>query len=324
MVPIASTPITSGISGVQERYLALWGRRGQQRVCLPQPISLDKDTVHHLETEPYMVSYKTDGDRRALYADAGQHVFYWVDRHDTFTAAPGTASTPNVFVGTVLDGEYVPGGGESGAPSTFVVFDCVALTGTTVARQPLPRRLLHAATACRLIRLEGVQLRVKTTLMACDLAQLLKLPDPDGVPHDGLIFTPVNCPVVSAGNKKKVFKWKSPSEHTVDLWCRDLRLYAEDRSYNGSLVDLARSSGGDEALGRALLEALPVGRDVLLECRWCSRRRSFVPKLTGAGALKTRPDKPRANSMYVVQQTLKAIEDNLTRFDLLQLRFIRA
>lgn len=273
-----------------------------------------------------MVSYKTDGDRRALYADAGHHVFYWVDRHDTFTTALGTASTPNVFVGTVLDGEYVPG--RESAPSTFVVFDCVALTGTTVARQPLPRRLLHAATACRLIRLDGVQLRVKTTLMAYDLAQLLKLPDPDGVPHDGLIFTPVNCPVVSAAgpghqNKKKLFKWKSPSEHTVDLWCRDLRLYAEDRSYNGSLADLVRSSGSDEALRRALL-ALPARRDVLLECRWCPRRRSFVPKLTGAGALMTRADKPRANSMYVVQQTLKAIEDNLTRFDLLQLRYIRA
>lgn len=316
---------------MEDRYRKFWGSQKNRRPRLPLPCSLDRDNIGMLESEPYMVAYKTDGDRRVLYAHCdGQ--FFWVDRNDSFVQSLGHSTSPNIFAGTILDGEYV----DTVAPPIFLVFDCVALTGTPVHRQPLARRLLHAVTASRLIRLDGVRIRVKTTVKAVDLCRLLRLKDPDGVPSDGLIFTPANHAVSSMGTCMRLLKWKQPSHHTVDLRCRHQEyppprenLYtvlSEDGRIVGRDVEiLARTSTTEEeARGCTTSSSVDVALNKkIVEFQWCPHKSTFLPCYDPTTKQpKIREDKPRANTLYVVERTLQAIKDNVTVHDLLALRYL--
>ena len=287
-----------------ERYASLWGvRKGS--VSAPQPCSIDHTNLNLLTTRPYMVSWKTDGVRKVLYAHEDR-CLYWVDRSGTFERAEGTAE-PNVFAGTVLDGELMDQG------TRFVVFDCVAITGTQVHRKSLPHRLLHAATACRLIRMPHVRLETKPTVCATNLLRLLRL---QGVEkNDGLVFTPTYRPVETRGTSRDTLKWKPRRLHTVDLW-----LCASNEQLRYTLT----TEDGHEVNTVTFAEADPLSvitQARLVECEWNGT--NFVPIMQNK-LLKTRHDKPRANTKYVVDRTVEAIRDNITLDTLLEMRYKRS
>lgn len=249
-----------------------------------------------------MVSFKSDGIRMVLFANKNR-TLCWVDRNGTFTTVGGSA-VDNVYMGTVLDGELID--------KKFVVFDCVAITGTPVHHKSLPHRLMHATAACRLIKLDQFELCVKTTVCASNLDRLLKL---NSDKSDGLIFTPSMLPVEVRGTARETLKWKHQSSHTVDLWLlasnQNLQyiLCTEDSHVVNDNVMFEE----DDPLGMILEKRL-------VECRWVNK--NFYP-IVQNGLLKIRHDKPRANSAYVVERTIRAITDNITIEELLEMRYIR-
>lgn len=285
-------------------YNSLWGCKGSAIVSPPQPCSLDRNNIHHLTSRPYMVSLKTDGVRKVLFAHHDQRL-YWVDRKGAFEPAPGTA-VPNIFVGTVLDGELVEREGEL----TFLVFDCVAITGTQVHNKPLIRRLVHATTACKLIKLEDVGMEVKTTVCATHLNRLLRTPRSHK--SDGLVFTPLNAPVEHRGTAKTTLKWKQA--HTVDLWlCPSNQHLVFDLLTEERCVTNRITFDEEDPLG-------VLTNPRLVECQWNGR--NFVP-IYENGLMKVRHDKPRANTKYVVDRTVKAIVDKVTVDELVEMRYKR-
>lgn len=277
-------------------YNHLWGLPPSHDVLPPQPCSLDLDNVNVLTSRPYMVSFKTDGVRRVLYAH--HEVIFWVDRNGERKVVAGSAAH-NVYAGTILDGEFLD--------NRFVVFDCVALTGTPVYRQSLSHRLMHAVTACKLIKLDNIAMEVKPTVCATNLGRLLKLKGKYN--NDGLIFTPHNK-TIDTGTAKDTLKWKFT--HTVDLWMCLTNEYLQFSLYtqDGYEINRVRFEENDP------LGVITSNR--LVECEWKSG--NFVPVRVG-NMIKTRSDKPRANSHYVVKRTVKAIKDNITIDDLLKLRY---
>lgn len=47
-----------------------------------QPVSMDKNNLSHIATDPYMVSWKADGTRYMMLID-GKNEIYFVDRDNT-------------------------------------------------------------------------------------------------------------------------------------------------------------------------------------------------------------------------------------------------
>lgn len=278
-----------------------------------------------LESRPYLVSWKSNGERRVLFAAQNQR-FYWIDRHAAFHEIVGAhAQSPNVFAGTILDGEWFPPSStltsnavqeqaEEGSPpthprrATYVVFDCVCITGTRLHQRDLRRRLFHAVAATRLIRLDDTSLRVKTFVCATQLSRLIAT-SPDH-PQDGLIFAPLFQPPVSHGTAFDTFKWKS--KHTVDLWIR----HDDDRGLVLVTEDSYRVNPCDASVYRPYVNQL-------VECVYHVASRQFVPDRTVDDLVHVRTDKPKANTRYVVTRTLEAIRHAISLYDLQRLRYRR-
>lgn len=286
---------------------------------LPLPRSLDRDHLHVLESRPYLVSWKSNGERRVLFA-AQNRRFYWIDRHTAFHEIVGArAQSPNVFAGTILDGEWFPAPPprspeerEAHPPrrATYVVFDCVCITGTRLHQRDFRRRLFHAVAATRLIHLEDTSLRVKTFVCATQLSKLIAT-SPDH-PQDGLIFMPLSQPPVSHGTAFHTFKWKS--KHTVDLWIRHDD--TDDRGLVLVTEDCYRVNSCDASVYRPYVNQL-------VECVYHLASRRFVPDRTVDDLVHVRTDKPKANTRYVLMRTVEAIRHAISLYDLQRLRYIR-
>ena len=266
---------------------------------LPQPRSLDRNALARMNPANFWVADKTDGVRKMLVC-IDDKVFWW-DRRQEDTIIKPIQVAPNLYVGTVLDGELV-------ADTTFVVFDCYAITGTNVCRRPLPIRLNHARTVARLLTLPNVKIIVKAMVPAVHAKVILHTHVP--YPTDGLIFTPVNDPVQFGTNN--AYKWKSPRMHTADFKLRAtgddvFALYASDCE---KPIDFTKPQG----ILLVACRLLPA--DTVVECHFANNRWSIIQLQDGRP--KVRADKTTANSLHVVQKTRQAVMDNLQLDDVIE------
>jgi hypothetical protein len=127
---------------------------------------------------------------------------------------------------------------------------------------------------------------------------------------DGLIFTPVDAPIVF-GTCKNLFKWKILEANTVDF-----RIVGDGHGYVLSLIDhgrevvIGRTSLREGSLIKMLVDMdLRNGLQPIYECVWDHSNNSWQPR-------KSRKDKSEPNSIMTFRATVRNLEENVTLRDL--------
>lgn len=260
----------------------------------------------------FMVTEKSDGVRQLLMFTRvdGVAVACFMDRRHVFTdATHAMAESNNLFAGTLVDGELVNG-------DQFLIFDCMAITGTRIGHYPLNRRLFHAQTVARLATLEGTSVRCKQMLPATCVRECLNSCAGLGYAVDGLIFTPIHMPV--AFGTSDVLKWKAGSHNTVDFVVRASSqhgrwdLHTTDPT--GTHVFFATAVEHESIASMWLQTEVQRRETVVCECarvdgEWTLVKENGLPKI--------RYDKDRANSSLVARRTTTNVMENITAEELI-------
>jgi hypothetical protein len=297
---------------VKEKFEATWLKQIQIKnkyFKLPQPCSIDLSNINLLRLQTYMVCEKSDGTRNCLFftrTSENEPVIYSVDRNMEFVPLIHTEVHHNLFAGTICDCELVE--------NTFVIFDCIAITGTSVGHYDLNKRLMHGKTVTRLTKLKHYKLATKQFVLAADLMKLLKVSKAERT--DGFVFTPLYKPV-SVGTVYDCLKWKPVDKQTVDLCVRQT---VEDGKYSlhasdGEIVNVISVGKG---ILRVALQLAIRSSKLIVECNYTKETKDWFPIFIN-GSLLLRKDKPTANSTFVIKRTAKAIRDNIKPEDIVQL-----
>jgi len=300
---------------IKEKFEATWTQQKntpKKHFKLPQPCSIDKSNIQLLRLQTYLVCEKSDGTRKCLYftrtAD-NEPVVYSVDRNMDFVPLIQTGVHHNLFAGTIVDCELVD--------NTFVIFDCVSITGTWVGKHQLNKRIMYGKAVSRLTKLKDYKLATKQFVLAGDLMELLKVSKAERT--DGFVFTPLNKPV-SLGTVYDCLKWKPVDKQTVDLYVQQT---VEDGKYSlhasdGELVNDIAVDKGILRIALQLAMRSSTKAPLIVECKYVKETEHWFPIFVN-GSLLLRKDKPTANSNFVIGRTAKAIRDNITPENIVQL-----
>lgn len=194
-----------------------------------QPISIEYKHFDILRKNDYVVCEKTDGVRFMLLAFMyGNHkVCTLINRALDVFLCNLTFRRP-FYDGTILEGELYE--------DTFFIYDCLQESGVTVGHKNFIDRLEYCEKASKkllALKNDATKLKVKTFHLMCDYKYFLN----DYLPTvkqeiDGLIFTPINCPI-KMGTHETMFKWKPRDKNTIDFKAQfvndEWRLYVQDK-----------------------------------------------------------------------------------------------
>lgn len=200
-----------------------------------QPVSIEFKHFPILRANDYVVCEKTDGVRHFLVFTTvgGRQISALVDRSFRVTPIPLNARK-QAYDGTVLDGELYE--------KTFLVYDAIMIEACPVSGWNFLQRLASIQKFIKTLvtmKFDPYKVRVKTFHAINDFQSFMD----DYLPTvqekvDGLVFTPVNCPV-KMGTHEEMFKWKPKEKNTVDFqlkWDTNRnmwRLYVQEK---GQLV----------------------------------------------------------------------------------------
>jgi len=280
--------------------LCRW-KQGKVDVKFPQPRSISRNDLHNLRTnmDNYYVSDKSDGERfMMMFVQSG---VYMVSRSLTFSRVRYTKCLPNLLAGTVLDGEF--------SNSKYIVFDCVAITGTYVGGYELSRRLYHARCVNRMCTLEKCEMVCKSMVRLCFFWEFVKSLQSLPYKYDGVIFTPSNKPIVFG--TCDTYKWKDGSMNTVDFTISEPK---ERNVYDLSCIrnqelEVFTKVRLDESIVKTIID---VECPVICEMRFDRKADKWCLCETEQGMPVLRKDKTTPNHWVVVQRTIQNIQENIT------------
>jgi hypothetical protein len=340
--------------------------------------------------EDFLVSLKSDGTRYLLVlgGDDRGSFSYLVDR--TYTAFEiGIACPASYYAGTVIDGELVSTATGAAARLYFLAFDAISLSGRSLRDEPLRRRRRylesifpmeeHADEAAR-----GTSASQRAGLVECyksarsgaicfvdndfsmraeskpggSLSTMASLGQRLAAAlvgeYDGLTFSRLDLGIMT-GRCQEEFKWKTVSDHDVDLILRSRR--CGDRGGGGAWehvlhcrngvseqrvgsdaggvtaigltytisLDLAGTSDGDLL---PLMEARAVERgrnefSVVVQCRCVVQRSDTAPGVAVGGDVIATVvgirGENHGNDRVTVVGTLACVEENITIAELVAL-----
>ena len=207
-----------------------------------------------------------------------------------------------IYDGTILEGEMYE--------DTFMIYDCLYDSGTVVGQHDFLTRLTHCENVCKkLLALKGdsVKLCVKTFHLLTDFDSFLNEYLPSVTQDvDGLIFTPIHCPV-KIGTHETMFKWKPKNKNTVDFQLKKIdkewRLYAQEKGepiYESTIPP----NRMDESWYR---------HNAIVECEYVT---DDIPMWWRP--LKMRTDKTHANNRRTFYRTLVNIKEDIQITDFLK------
>lgn len=260
-----------------------------------QPVSIERRHFPILKSNDYVVCEKTDGERVLVVALTFQNrrVCALVNRAFKVTDVSSINLRPSAYRGTILDAELCDDG-------RIMVFDGLVLDANPIGHLDFLQRLDALEKFVRsvvVMRFDKHRLVLKTFHAACDLDVFADEYLPTLTEKiDGLIFTPVNCPVVT-GTHETCFKWKPRDANTIDF-------------------KLTRGKTD----GRWRLNTQEKGRDVFVchpeACEpWFEEGIIAECELVrddGWRAIKPRSDKHHANSRRTYYRTLVNLKENIT------------
>ena len=263
----------------------------------PQPISIERRHFTVLKRGEYVVCEKSDGVRHVLVSCmfGDKKVSILVNR--AFDMVLVSLNLPkSVYQGTLLDGELVD--------KSFLVYDAVVVSGTSVKSLSLTKRLASAdsiVSGILKVKSDTVVVKLKKFFNLKQYKQFVTehLPTVVG-PIDGLIFTPVNEPV-KTGTHETMFKWKPRDGNTIDFQCKK---WGEQKKWGLYVIEKGRLVFESELS----LEQTPnwIKEDCIVECQYmCDEYpRWWKP-------LNLREDKAHPNSRRTFYRTLVNIKEDI-------------
>lgn len=289
-----------------ERLMQLLGSTGSRKGFFPGPmcVSLRREHLEIVKKEPYWVCEKTDGYRFIMmatrYKDLKVIALFGRNLPEDVYIVGMTHVPRTAYMGTVVDGEMVQS--HDGAWN-FFVFDCMVTDGVNVCASPFDSRIekfhsnwmsfyKHDPTQDAFILFPKKFFEVNNFsafLLHMESASVQ-------IPVDGIVFTPNASPIVF-GRHTKMFKWKNPSDHTLDFAARlaDGVLFAQDKGVPVQVARLVAPPDVPEATDLAICECRCVD---VTQNLWAFE--------------KVRTDKTYANDITTYRNTLRCITENLT------------
>jgi mRNA-capping enzyme len=277
------------------------GRKGGNAFPGPMCVSFRRESIKGARDKPYWVCEKTDGFRFLMYVTRhkGLKLVLLVGRNlaDDLYVLPMAHVPRDAYAGSVFDGELVKCYDGSWS---FFVFDCMVSEGRNVCPHPFDKRIEEFARAWAPYRFEPgkdtVVVHVKKFFETHDFPNFLLHMEAAAqqMPVDGIVFTPNDMPVI-LGRHHKMFKWKRPSEHTVDFSVRlsDGTLFLQDKGVPTQAACLVAPPD----------PSVPDGS--ICECACVDPRKSLWK------FVKVRVDKTYPNDVNTFQGTMRSIEENL-------------
>lgn len=288
------------------------------------PVGLTREALPDLSRHPYLVALKSDGVRHLLYLTVRPGSTYenpapvalMIDRALHVYEVDVCATEDYFLKGTVLDGELVAQQPHE-ERLVFLVFDCLVVKGECLAKRPFHERLEHVrccvVDSCTtedvnehveetdaiamVAHAPDVTMRAKTFVDLAHAPWLWSNRSQNDHRVDGLILqkreAAYNAGAAAAGS---ILKWKM--QPTVDLAGPEARLSARD----GPLPPRIRGrrwyvDPASQITARDDDDVLEYSAEVADD----DRIRLF--------ALRRRPDKKTANSIFVVETTLRECEE---------------
>lgn len=307
---------------VQE-FRALWPAGGQDSGCwFPMPVSMERKHIAPIKKGAYGVCEKTDGERAVMFI---HHTgTYMVDRNLAFHRVRVTCkpNASNLERGTVVDGEVVRARDPSlnhGLKHVFLMFDCVAISGTPVHSETLWKRLGKCSTVCSFLDSPDFSCIPKQMVEFSAMQRYAQTVHLLNWNTDGFVFTPVNQPI-TCGTNWHTFKLKSRMDNTIDAVVRKkpercrYTLLAREKNYRNNqpvLVEIGEAQVPESIMSIHLDRLLQQTGDVICECQWDCGSQAWTPKVDAHGWPMIRKDKSEPNSLMVVQRTAVNVSEGI-------------
>ena len=271
----------------------------------PQPISVERRHFGQLNSHPYVVSPKADGERFLLVALGDRSVL--INRAFEETDIKFRLKK-NAFEGTILDVEKIG--------NRILVFDAYQVNGEIIKDKYLDERLERATSLVKSIlktSKDPLKLEMKPVFERNELEKAMKTDF--GYETDGLIFTPKDEPA-RVGTHETMFKWKPLEKNTVDFQvvpstrmhdCRQEMIYGYDlyvQEHGKKICEARVPHDLVEPHWRPIMDA---GKDhcLILECEYIQGEVNFWRPIG------IRRDKTMPNARRTFQRTLVNIEEDI-------------
>jgi mRNA guanylyltransferase len=271
----------------------------------PQPISVERRHFGQLNSHPYVVSPKADGERFLLVALGDRSVL--INRGFEETDIKFRFKK-NAFEGTILDVEKIG--------NRILVFDAYQVNGEIIKDKGLGERLERATALVKSVlktSKDPFKLEMKPVFERDDLEKAMKTDF--GYETDGLIFTPKDEPA-HVGTHETMFKWKPLEKNTVDFQvvpstrmhdCRQEMIYGYDlyvQEHGKKICEGRLPQDLVEPHWRPIMDA---GKDhcLILECEYIQGDVNFWRPIG------IRRDKMMPNARRTFQRTLVNIEEDI-------------
>jgi hypothetical protein len=271
----------------------------------PQPISVERIHFGQLNSHPYVVSPKADGERFLLVALGDRSVL--INRGFEETDIKFRFKK-NAFEGTILDVEKIG--------NRILVFDAYQVNGEIIKDRGLDERLERATALVKSVlktSKDPFKLEMKPVFERDELEKAIK--SDFGYETDGLIFTPKDEPA-RVGTHETMFKWKPLEKNTVDFQvvpstrmhdCRQEMIYGYDlyvQEHGKKICEGRLPQDLVEPHWRPIMDA---GKDhcLILECEYIQGEVNFWRPIG------IRRDKTMPNARRTFQRTLVNIEEDI-------------
>ena len=271
----------------------------------PQPISVERRHFDQLNSHPYVVSPKADGERFLLVALGDRSVL--INRAFEETDIKFRFKK-NAFEGTILDVEKIG--------NRILVFDAYQVNGEIIKDKGLDERLDRATALVKSVlktSKDPFKIEMKPVFERDELEKAIKTDF--GYETDGLIFTPKDEPA-RVGTHETMFKWKPLEKNTVDFQvvpstrmhdCRQEMIYGYDlyvQEHGKKICEARVLQDLVEPHWRPIMDA---GKDhcLILECEYIQGDVNFWRPIG------IRRDKTMPNARRTFQRTLVNIEEDI-------------
>ena len=271
----------------------------------PQPISVERRHFGQLNSHPYVVSPKADGERFLLVVLGDRSVL--INRAFEETDIKFRFKK-NAFEGTILDVEKIG--------NRILVFDAYQVNGEVIKDRGLDERLERATALVKSVlktSKDPFKLEMKPVFERDELEKAIK--SDFGYETDGLIFTPKDEPA-RVGTHETMFKWKPLEKNTVDFQvvpstrmhdCRQEMIYGYDlyvQEHGKKICEARVPQDLVEPHWRPIMDA---GKDhcLILECEYIQGDVNFWRPIG------IRRDKTMPNARRTFQRTLVNIEEDI-------------
>lgn len=268
-----------------------------------QPISIEYKHFDTLRKNDYVVCEKTDGVRFMMLAFMYENrkVCVFVNRAlDMYICNLNFRKI--VYEGTILEGELYD--------NMFMIYDCLTSCGAPAGHHDFLTRLKTCEDVVKklmALKGDGIKLRTKTFHLMSDFEMFLNEYLPTVTQDiDGLIFTPIHCPV-KIGTHETMFKWKPKEKNTIDFQMKRVedqwRLYVQEK---GELIF-------ESIIPPGKMDESWFHENAIVECEYITDDTPMWWR-----PIKLRTDKTHANNRRTFYRTLVNIKEDIKITDFLQ------